>query len=101
MSTLENIPSAKSSSNFFRRHLGRLLFLVLMLGIYLLTWTFRRELGFAHPMANMMYYHYGEEPNSFTDRAAYWIYYPLYVFGDRYGIHWSDRADPYDVSAFQ
>ena len=94
-------PSAKRSLNSFRRHWGKLLFLVLALGLYLTTWGYRRELGFIHPMANMMYYHYGAKPNGFTDRVAYWIYYPIYLCGDRSGIHWSDRADSYDVSAFQ
>lgn len=101
MSTAENIPSVKIPANFFRRHWSKLLCLVLTLGLYLTSWSYRRELGIIHPMANMMYYHYGAKPNDFTDRVAYLIYYPVYFCGDRSGIHWSDRADPYDVSAFQ
>ena len=58
---------------------------------------FRRQLGLIHPMANMAYYHYGDVPNSFIDRALYFVYYPLYRCGDRYGIHWRDRIDAYAV----
>ena len=69
---------------------------------YLSLWGVRREVGLVQPMANLRYFHFGTEPGSFSDRALYVLFLPVYGAsllaqswrGDRDDVHWSDRRDP-------
>ena len=77
--------------------------IVSVLAMYVLSWTFRKDLGFVHPMANLRYFYFGNSPDSTSDNALYLFYYPLYAAhlgfqGDpeihgRSAVHWSDRRD--------
>jgi hypothetical protein len=94
------MPIFQTSLKLLRRY-RMIAALVLSVGaLYFASWHYRRELGLIHPMANMVYYYYGGKPNGYSDRMFYWIYYPIYRCGDRYGIHWSDRRNSYDPSQF-
>jgi hypothetical protein len=73
---------------------------VLLLISYFTSYGLRRQLGLAHPMANMSYYYYGSDPNTLSDRALYWFYCPASLFGDRLGVHWRNARPPYDPSYF-
>src|SRR5689334_11866153 len=82
----------------------KLVVVVFLIGAaYYASWSFRRELGLVHPMANLRYFHFGPAPETFLDRALYWFYYPVHRpylscqmihDGERYDVHWSDRRDP-------
>ena len=88
----------------FSRRRRIVLFAGLLLGVvYSSSWSFRRELGLVRPMANLRYFCFGAEPDSSSDRALYWLYYPAYRpylayqmvrHGERYDVHWSDRREP-------
>ena len=88
----------------FVRHHKKLVVVVLLIGAaYFSSWSFRRELGLIHPMANLRYFYFGADPEAFSDRALYWFYYPTYRpylayqmvrYGERYDVHWSDSRDP-------
>lgn len=63
------------------------------LGVYASLWALRTRCGLMHPMANLRYYYYGEEPGSALDKSLYVFFYPVYALGDAKGVHWSDRTD--------
>ena len=94
---------------FVRRRGIALIVLLLLAAIYSASWSYRRKIGLIQPMANFRYFYFGSGPNRFSDRVLYWVYYPAYRpylawqwmrYGERFDIHWSDRADPYDPSVF-
>ena len=68
-------------------------FVVVALGLYGSLWALRARCGLLHPMANLRYYYYGDEPGSTLDKGLYVFFYPVYVQGDAKGVHWSDRTD--------
>ena len=89
--------------SFVRRHRIVVAVGLLICAAYFSSWGFRRELGLVQPMANLRYFHFGVDPDTFSDRALYWFYYPAYRpyltyqlirYGERYDVHWSDRRDP-------
>jgi hypothetical protein len=76
--------------------------LVAVVAVYAASWCLRHEVGLIRPMANLRYFHYGAEAGSFSDRALYWIYAPVYKpylywqelwYGERLEVHWTDRRD--------
>jgi hypothetical protein len=85
---------------FIRRHPVVVVSALLLIASYSASYRFRRQLGLVHPMANLAYYYYGARPNTLSDRALYWFYFPTHLFGDRLGIHWSDAQPPFDASYF-
>jgi hypothetical protein len=91
---------AKRFLSLLQRRPAIVLVAVFLVALYSASYRFRRQFGLAHPMANMAYYYYGAYPNTVSDRALYWFYFPAHLFGDRLGIHWSDRRDKYDPSYF-
>src|SRR5258706_496629 len=88
--------------SFVRRHRTAVCAGVLVCVTYFSSWNFRRELGLVKPMANLRYFYFGGDPESVSDRALYWFYYPVYRpylacqvirYGERSDVHWSDRRD--------
>jgi hypothetical protein len=87
---------------FVRRHPRVIVAAVLLITVYGASWSFRRELGLVHPMANLRYFYFGSEPGALSDRALYCFYLGAYgphiliqtLRGDRYDVQWSDRRDP-------
>ena len=85
------------------RHQWKIVAVGLLIGAaYFSSWNFRRELGLVQPMANLRYFYFGADPDTFSDCALYWFYYPAYRpylayqmirYGQRYDIHWSDKRD--------
>ena len=94
----------KPERRLSRWHEAVLSALVVLIAAYALLWYFRCEVGLIRPMANMRFFYYGTEPGSFSDRALYWIYAPVYKphlywqelwYGERLEVHWTDRRDYY------
>jgi len=93
----------RPSFSFMRRHRKVVTVPLLVAAAYFSSWSFRRELGLIHPIANLRYFYFGADPETLSDRALYWFYFPAYRpylayqmarYGERYNVHWSDRRDP-------
>ncbi len=89
--------------SYLRRQRTLVLIGLILGAAYFSSWSLRRELGLAHPAANLRYFYFGTAPGTLSDRALYWFYYPAYrpyltyqehCYGERYDVHWRDRRDP-------
>lgn len=76
--------------------------LVLIAVMYVAAWDSRHQLKLTQPMSNLRYFYYGSDPDTFSDRALYVLFWPLYALslqwqdlhGERIEVHWSNRRDP-------